>query len=103
MDTQTVILTIIGAVFASQGFWTWLQTRNSKRSAKTKLIMGLGYAEICRRAAIYLAQGEITRDEYQDFVKYLYKPYRDMGGNGTADRLMREVEKLPIQKEAITK
>ena len=101
MDTQTIVLTIIGAVFASQGFWTWMQTRSSQKSAKTKLIMGLGYAEICRRASIYLAQGEISTDEYQDFVKYLYKPYHDMGGDGTAEKLMEEVKKLPIQKEAV--
>ena len=63
--------------------------------------MGLGYAEICRRASIYLAQGEISTDEYQDFVKYLYKPYLDMGGDGTAEKLMEEVKKLPIQKEAV--
>ena len=101
MDTQTIMLTIIGAVFASQGFWAWLQNRSSNRSAKTRLIMGLGYAEICRRASIYLAQGEISTDEYQDFVKYLYKPYHDMGGDGTAEKLMEEVKKLPIQKEAV--
>lgn len=101
MDTQTIILTIVGAIFASQGFWTWVIQRNSRKSAKTRLIMGLGYAEICRRASIYLAQGGVTTDEYQDFVKYLYKPYHDMGGDGTAEKLMHEIEKLPIIKEAV--
>lgn len=99
MDTQAIILAIIGGVFASQGFWTWLINRNSNKSAKSRLIMGLGYAEICRRASIFIAQGEVTTDEYQDFVKYLYTPYHDMGGNGTAERLMKEVEKLPLRKE----
>lgn len=99
MDTQAIILAIIGGVFASQGFWTWLINRNNNKTARSRLIMGLGYAEICRRASIFIAQGEITTDEYQDFVKYLYTPYRDMGGNGTAERLMKEVEKLPIRKE----
>ena len=100
MDTQTIIVTIIGAVFASQGFWAWVQTRNSNKSAKTRLIMGLAFSEICRKASIYLAQGEVTTDEYQDFVKYLYQPYKDLGGNGTAEKLMDEVKKLPITKEA---
>lgn len=99
MDTQAIILAIIGGVFASQGFWTWLINRNSNKTAKSRLIMGLGYAEICRRAAIFIAQGEVSTDEYQDFVKYLYTPYHDMGGNGTAERLMKEVEKLPLRKE----
>lgn len=100
MDTQTIMLTIIGAVFASQGFWTWLQTKSSSKSAKTKLIMGLGFAEICRRAEVYLSRGEITTEEYKDFEKYLYNPYHEMGGNGTAEKLMAEVQKLPIVKEA---
>lgn len=99
MDTSTIIISIIGAVFASQGFWTWMQSRNSKKSAKTRLIMGLGYAEICRRAEAYMIRGAITKDEYHDFEKYLYKPYKAMGGNGTADRLMEEVKKIPIVKE----
>ena len=90
----------MGAVFASQGFWTWLQTKSVSKSAKTKLIMGLGFAEICRRAEVYLERGEITTDEYKDFEKYLYNPYRRMGGNGTAEKIMEEVKKLPIVKEA---
>lgn len=99
MDTSTIVITLIGAVFASQGFWTWLGTRNSSKSAKTRLIMGLAFSEICLKASIYIAQGEISTDEYQDFEKYLYKPYKELGGNGTAEKLMDEVKKLPIRKE----
>lgn len=96
MDTQTMIITLVCAIFASQGFWAWIQTRNSNKSARAKLLMGLAFAEICRRAEAYIERGEITKDEYQDLEKYLYKPYRDMGGDGTAERLMNEVQKLPI-------
>ena len=99
MDTTTIIITIIGAVFASQGFWAWLGTHNSAKSAKTRLIMGLGYAEICRRAESYMERGAITKEEFHDLEKYLYKPYKAMGGNGTADRLMDEVKKIPIVRD----
>ena len=99
MDTSTIVITLIGAVFASQGFWSWMATRNSSKSAKTRLIMGLAFSEICRKASIYIAQGEISTDEYQDFEKYLYKPYKELGGNGTAEKLMDEVKKLPIRKD----
>ena len=95
MDTQ-VVLTIVCAIFASQGFWAWLMNRNAKKSAKTKLIMGLGYDAICRKAEEYMVRGRITKEEYHDFEKYLYKPYKDMGGDGTADRLMDEMKKIPI-------
>lgn len=93
---DNVIITIIVAVFASQGFWAWLVNRNNKKSAKTKLIMGLGYDAICRKAESYMIRGNITKEEFHDFEKYLYKPYKDMGGDGTADRLMEEVKKIPI-------
>ena len=44
----------------------------------------------------YIERGWITQDEYEDLNKYLYNPYREMGGNGTAERLMTEIKKLPI-------
>lgn len=98
MATET-LLGIIGVIFASQGFWTWLMSRSNNKTAKDRIIMGLAYAEICRRAEHYIADGEISTDDYKDFEKYLYKPYKEMGGNGTAEKLMKEVEKLPIRKE----
>ena len=32
------------------------------------------------------------------FYEYLYKPYEKMGGNGSAKRIMNEVNRLPIHK-----
>lgn len=98
---DTLILTIVCAVFASSGFWTWLITRNNNRSAQARLIMGLGFSEIERKAKLYIEKGSISTDEYQDFVKYLYAPYKDMGGDGTASKLMSEVDKLPIRKDGV--
>ena len=40
----------------------------------------------------------ITQDEYENLYEYLYSPYIKMGGNGSAKRVMQEVEKLPIHK-----
>ncbi len=33
---------------------------------------------------------------------YLYKPYEKMGGNGSAKKVMSEVNKLPIHKSTYT-
>ena len=44
----------------------------------------------------YIERGEITRDEYENLHDYLYVPYQKMGGNGSAARVMAEVEKLKI-------
>lgn len=89
-------VTIVCSVLACSGFWTWMINRKEKTDAKTKMILGLGHNEIVSLAMKYIERGWISKDEYEDLNKYLYQPYRDMGGNGTAQRLMDEVKKLPI-------
>lgn len=89
-------VTVICAVLASSGFWAYLQARHEKKDAKTKMILGLGHDRIVALAMSYIERGWITQDEYEDLNKYLYNPYREMGGNGTAERLMTEIKKLPI-------
>lgn len=99
IEPETMLVATISAIFASQGFWTWLINRNAKKSSQAQLIMGLGFGEICRKADMYLERESITTEEYKDLYKYLYKPYKDMGGNGTAKKLMAEVGKLPIREQ----
>ncbi len=90
-------LTIIAAVGASSGFWAWLQTRDSKKSATTRLLLGLAHDRIIFLGMSYVDRGWITKDEYEGFFKYLYTPYEDFGGNGLAERVMLEVSKLPMR------
>lgn len=98
---DSYIITIICAIFASTGFWAFVQavwqTKTKKKTAESRLIMGLAYSKICYLAKEYIAKGELTKDEYEELNKYLYQPYREMGGNGTCERLMHEVDKLPIK------
>ena len=89
-------ITVICAVLASSGFWAWMTARREKKDAKTKMLLGLGHDRIVFLSMKYVERGWITQDEYEDLNKYLYMPYREMGGNGTAERLMTEVKKLPI-------
>jgi len=89
-------VTVVCAVLASSGFWAYLQARHEKKDAKTKMLLGLGHDRIVALAMSYIERGWITQDEYEDLNKYLYNPYREMGGNGTAERLMTEIKKLPI-------
>ena len=92
-----MVITIVCSVMASSGFWAYLMNRRDKKDAKTKMIRGLGHDRIVSLAMDYISRGWITQDEYEDLNKYLYLPYTDMGGNGTAERLMIEVKKLPIR------
>ncbi len=95
-----IIVTLIVAVFGSTGFWTWVQTRNKKKSAETRLLLGLAYSEIINRADACISRGWVEVDEYNELDRYLYRPYAEMGGNGTAQKLMGEVRNLPTRKEA---
>lgn len=98
METwMQMIVTVVCAVLASSGFWAFLQARHDKKDAKTKMILGLGHDRIISLAMKYIERGWITQDEYEDLNKYLYLPYREMGGNGTAERIMTEIRKLPIR------
>jgi hypothetical protein len=35
-------------------------------------------------------------DEYEELLKYYYEPYKELGGNGTAEQIMNRVRQLPI-------
>ena len=43
-------------------------------------------------------RGELTKDEYENLHDYLYEPYLAEGGNGTAKKVMSEVERLPLHE-----
>ena len=94
--SEGILITILCALITSAGFWAFIMKIVDKKSAKSKMILGLGYNAIRENALEYIRRGNITQTEYTDMYKYLYKPYKDMGGDGSAERLMREVDKLPI-------
>ena len=100
MDKET-ILAIVLAIFASSGFWTFVKTlyenRVKKKSAENRLLLGLAQDRIVHLGKSYIKRGDITKDEYETLHDALYVPYKEMGGNGVAKRVMDEVEKLTIK------
>lgn len=88
-------VTVICAVFASNGFWTLIQSRREKKDAKVQMILGLGHDRIIYLCKSFIKQGWIDVDDYDNLYNYLYLPYKAMGGNGTAEKLMKLVEQLP--------
>lgn len=91
------VLTVFAAVLASSGFWAWLQKRSERKDVRTRMLVGLGHDRIMCLGMKYIERGYITRDEYENLYEYLYKPYSEIGGNGSAKRIMGEVDKLPIR------
>lgn len=93
-----IVLTVVSSVLASSGLWAYITKRLEKKDVKTEMLVGLGHDRIMSLGMSYIERGYITSDEYENLYEYLYKPYEKMGGNGSAKRVMNEVNKLPIHK-----
>lgn len=93
------LVTVLITVFASTGFWTLIQTiynnRQKAKSAEIEMLLGLAHDRIFELCKDILKRGEMTDQEY-DNLKHLYKPYIALGGNGTAQKLMEQVEDLKV-------
>ena len=103
--TPETITTIITAVFASTGFWSAVnlliqrhQARHQGDKDEHALLLGLAHDRLYALCTCYIERGSITSDEY-DNLTYIARPYLAAGGNGTGERLVKEVEKLPIKND----
>lgn len=67
------------------------------------MLVGLAHDRILFLGMHYVDRGFITQDEYENLHDYLYVPYEKLGGNGSAKRVMQEVDKLPIKKSTYEK
>lgn len=92
-----LIITVLCSVLASSGLWTFITKKLEKKDAKTKMILGLAHDRIILLGMKYIDRGWVTNDEYEDLKRYLYDPYIQLGGNGTAQRVMEIVDKLPMR------
>ena len=108
MPDKETIVTILLAIFASNGLWTFIISRfnfhdkgrlaEEKRSkVQSKMLKGLAHDRIVALGADYIERGYITHDEYENLHDYLYLPYVELGGNGTAKKVMDEVDKLQLR------
>ena len=97
-DIVEIAISILLAFAASSGFWAFIMKRMDKRDLETDMLIGLGHDRIIYLGMYYIDRGYITSDEYENLYEYLYKPYEKMGGNGSAKRIMEEINKLPIYK-----
>lgn len=92
-----IVVPIIVAIFASNGFWQYMQNRKKKRSAEAELLIGLAHDRIYDLCEKYIERGYITTSEY-DNLMYLFRPYDKCGGNGTGKKLIEQVDELPMKE-----
>lgn len=100
MEWTEILLAIFASVTASGGLWTYLQKKDTIKGATTQLLLGLAHDRIIYLGMKYIEQGWVTKDEYEDFLHYLCEPYSKFGGNGIAEKVMKEVATLPIYSSA---
>lgn len=91
------LITALAAVAASSGFWAYVQRKSAKQTQNDRLLLGLAYDKIISMGLSYIERGWITKDEYEDYRKYLYEPYKALGGNGVTERVVAEVSSLPLR------
>lgn len=108
IETRDVI-TIIIAVLGSGGLWSFIQYRlqqrdlkkmqeNSADTVERRALLAILHDRIYSSAPDIIERGYVTVDEL-DNLKYLYRPYKALGGNGTGEKLVSDVKNLPIKKE----
>lgn len=94
----TILFTGFISIVTSSGFWAYMQKKSTRNTYETKMLLGLGHDRIVELCLKYIDRGWIYEEEYENLVKYLYEPYTELGGNGTAKRLVtHDVARLPIK------
>ena len=96
MEIWEILISVFGSVMASSGLWALIMKRQEKKDIKSRMLLGLAHDRIMDLGQKYIEKGKITYDEYENLEKYLYEPYIEMGGNGSAKRIMEEVNKLHL-------
>ena len=99
---EPIIIAILGSGALSAviaGVFNLINNHSNIKRNESKLLMGLAYSAIVELAQKYINRGYISVEEYKEFEHYFVKPYRARGGNGTAEKLMKEVSQLPTEKE----
>lgn len=75
-----------------------LQEHTDSLTKLEDMLKGMGHNAIIREGKKYLAQGFIDPDDFDDLYQGLYLPYKALGGNGTAKKIVIEVAELPTIK-----
>jgi len=97
-----IIATIVIATLGSTGLWTLINgiisTFFQKKSSINKAVLSLLHDRLYSLLNFYISKGEITADEYEN-IQYMIEPYKKLGGNGTCERLIKELDKIRLKTE----
>lgn len=89
---------VIVAIIGSSSLWGYFERRRQRETSQDKLVKGLAQVLIALKANEYVNRGSITPDEFSTLYNLIYSHYKELGGNGSAERMMRRLENLPVKK-----
>lgn len=99
--TDAILVAIIAGLTSggvSQLVIFLIQRKDKKQNNPlADMVRGLGHDRIIFLGQQYIGKGFVTKDEYENLHDYLFLPYQELGGNGTAEKVMKEVGNLPIK------
>ena len=98
--SQVVIPTLAVVLGGATGFWGYMSQRDKAKTASNKLMMGIAYKTLTTLGVSYIDRGWITKDEFEEYQKYYYEPYKALGGNGVAELIMSRVMSLPFSSKS---
>lgn len=93
---QTLV-TIVVALIGSSGVWGIFTMLIQKKNTSTMLLLRVTQHVLIMESHRLLEQGYMTSDEYRNITKGLYEPYKILGGNGLAEKMLNDIAKLPIR------
>lgn len=94
--SQILVTAFATFLAASGGFWVYIKRRFESNDASNKLLLGLAHYKIVELGLGCLEKGFVSKDEYDDLIRYFYDPYVALGGNGSVERIMILVKRLPL-------
>ena len=95
--TESIVVALIGAVgvLLGGGIVTLITFFVQRHDNKNDALMGLLHERIIDKADMYQKRGYISLCELNDFEKYLFNPYKKLGGNGSAETAYNILKTLP--------
>ena len=88
-DWYDIAIAVFGAILGSSGLWAYITARRAKDTHRDELLKGLSYLIIIDKANEYIDRGAIGSDEFSALYNLVYANYKELGGNGAAERAAR--------------